>query len=142
MDEHILVPFDGSPLSERALKWALDADEDADVTALYVIDPVVALYESEIKGLPAAERWAERMDERAADCCADAEAIAATVDREIRTTVIVGRPAREILQFVVAHDVDHVVMGSHGRRGVSRFILGSVAESVLRRSPVPVTVVR
>jgi nucleotide-binding universal stress UspA family protein len=40
------------------------------------------------------------------------------------------------------HDVDHVVMGSNGRRGVSRLVLGSVAERVVRGAPVPVTVVR
>lgn len=42
----------------------------------------------------------------------------------------------------VLPDVDHVAVGSHGRSGVSRLLLGSVAESVMRRPPVPVTVVR
>jgi len=56
--------------------------------------------------------------------------------------VVVGRPAREITDELESGEYDHVVMGSHGRSGVSRILLGSVAETVLRRSPVPVTVVR
>lgn len=53
-----------------------------------------------------------------------------------------GRPARTIVEYVEDHDVDHVVVGSHGRSGLSRTLLGSVAERVVRRSSVPVTVVR
>ncbi|MFW6265865.1 MAG: universal stress protein, partial [Halanaeroarchaeum sp.] len=44
--------------------------------------------------------------------------------------------------YVEETDVDHVVIGSHGRSGVGRILLGSVAERVVRRSPTPVTVVR
>ena len=93
-------------------------------------------------GLPAAEAWTERMDEAAAEICADAEARAAEHDCDVSTAVETGSPAREILAFVADHDVDHVVMGSHGRSGVSRLVLGSVAEQVMRQSPVPVTIVR
>ncbi len=60
----------------------------------------------------------------------------------IETEVETGKPARKIFEFVSENDVDQIVMGSHGRSGVSRLLLGSVAESVIRRSPVPVIVVR
>jgi nucleotide-binding universal stress UspA family protein len=56
--------------------------------------------------------------------------------------VVVGRPAREIVDYADENDIDHVVMGSHGRSGVSRIVLGSVAENVVRKSSVPVTVAR
>ncbi len=55
-------------------------------------------------------------------------------DTTVRTVHEVGHPARTV--------VNHVVVGSHGREGVSRLLLGSVAEKIVRRSPVPVTVVR
>jgi nucleotide-binding universal stress UspA family protein len=47
-----------------------------------------------------------------------------------------------IVTYADENDVDHVVLGSHGRKGLTRVLLGSVAEAVVRRSPVPVTVVR
>ena len=52
-----------------------------------------------------------------------------------------GKPTRVIVDYAEDEFIDHVVMGSHGRQGVSR-LLGSVAKTVVRRSPVPVTVTR
>jgi len=46
------------------------------------------------------------------------------------------------VEYAEESDVDHIVIGSHGRSGVSRILLGSVAESVVRRADMPVTVVR
>jgi nucleotide-binding universal stress UspA family protein len=46
------------------------------------------------------------------------------------------------VDYAAEHDIDHIVVGSHGRTGASRILLGSVAETVARRSPVPVTIVR
>ncbi|MFC6988838.1 universal stress protein [Haloplanus sp. GCM10025708] len=63
-------------------------------------------------------------------------------DCELRTELVVGKPEREIVDYVDQEDVDHVVMGSHGRSGLDRLLLGSVAETVVRRVRVPVTVVR
>jgi nucleotide-binding universal stress UspA family protein len=53
-----------------------------------------------------------------------------------------GDPANEIVAYAEETDVDHIVVGSHGRSGLSRVLLGSTAEKVVRRSPVPVTVVK
>lgn len=142
MGERTLVPFDGSPLSQRALERAVVMHPDAEITVLHVIDPVTVVYEAEMKGLPDSETWHDRMSERARDLCADAETRAAEHDREVNTAIETGSPARKILEYVDEHDVEHVIMGSHGRSGVSRLVLGSVAEQVMRQSPVPVTVVR
>jgi len=54
----------------------------------------------------------------------------------------VGRPTKVIVEYADDHDIDQIVMGSHGRSGMSRILLGSVAEIVVRRASVPVTVVR
>jgi nucleotide-binding universal stress UspA family protein len=142
MGERILVPFDGSPLSEKALERAVTRHPDAEITVLNVIDPVQAVYEAELKGLPSARNWVDRVADRADDLCAAAAERAAAHGCEVTTAVETGRPARAILDYADEHGIDHVVMGSHGRSGVSRLVLGSVAEQVVRQSPVPVTVVR
>lgn len=140
--ERILVPVDGSPLSSRAVERVARNHPDADVIVLHVIDPVGALYEAEAGGVRAAEHWYDRARASAEQICADAAAVAADHDCAVTTVVETGHPARTILDAVDERDVDHVVMGSHGRRGVSRLVLGSVAERVVRQCPVPVTIVR
>ncbi|WP_412781655.1 universal stress protein, partial [Aeromonas diversa] len=62
--------------------------------------------------------------------------------RAVRTVIEHGDPSRMIISYTETHDVDRIVLGSHGRSGLSRVLLGSVAETVARRSPVPVTIVR
>ena len=75
-----------------------------------------------------------------------AGSLAATAVVGVAVTVVTamrrGSPVDEILSYVEGEGMDVVVMGTHGRSGVSRFLLGSVAERVIRRSPVPVHVVR
>ncbi|MFC7175724.1 universal stress protein [Halosegnis marinus] len=61
---------------------------------------------------------------------------------EIHSHVETGPPARTVVRFAEEHGADYVVMGSHGRSGASRILLGSVAEGVVRRAPCPVLVVR
>ncbi|MFC6976692.1 universal stress protein [Halomicroarcula sp. GCM10025709] len=82
------------------------------------------------------------MRERAEEICADATAEAADHGCEITTAIEIGRPARSILDYADEHDIEHILMGSHGREGVSRLVLGSVAERVVRGAPIPVTIVR
>lgn len=142
MGEHILVPYDGSPLSQRAFERALKKYSDDHITVLYVIDPRLAVYEAEAKGLPAASTWYDRMTERADELCAEATEVAGESDCTITTATENGLPARSIIKYADEHDIDHIIMGSHGRDGLSRLILGSVAERVMRRAPMPVTIVR
>ncbi|WP_255196876.1 universal stress protein [Halorarius litoreus] len=142
MAERILVPYDGSALSARALERVATKHPDDEVHALYVIDPVGGVYEGEAHGLVDGEQWYENAKSVAESALADANALAADHGIELTTAHEVGNPHRVILDYVDEHDVDHVVMGSHGRSGVSRLLLGSTAERVMRQSPVPVTVVR
>ena len=142
MGERLLVPFDGSPLSRRALERAITKHAEDRITVLFVVDPLLAVYEAETEGLPAARTWHDRMAEEADAVCAEARGLAAEHDCDIETATEFGRPARTILEYADEHAVDHVVMGSHGREGVSRLVLGSVAERVMRQAPVPVTIVR
>jgi nucleotide-binding universal stress UspA family protein len=139
--ESILVPFDGSAPSRRALEHALTTYPDATITALYV------LYPSE-KAKPAGsgeaaeiENWVEQRDDQAASVLDTAEEVAVDVDGSIETASIDGKPASAIVEYIDDENIGHVVMGSTGRDGLTRLLLGSVAETVVRRSPVSVTVV-
>lgn len=60
----------------------------------------------------------------------------------LTTAIETGPPDRVIVDYVDKHNIDQIVIGSHGRSGISRVLLGSVAEKVVRRSSVPVTIVR
>ncbi|PSQ42614.1 universal stress protein UspA [Halobacteriales archaeon SW_7_68_16] len=138
----VLIGYDDSPQADAALAFAVERFGGENLVALTVIDPVEAGYASGI-GLPStSEQWYDEARETARDELAAARDRAAEAGVELDTAVEVGRPARTIVTYAEEHDVDHVVLGSHGRSGVSRILLGSVAESVLRRSPVRVTVIR
>ena len=123
----VLVPLDGSPLAMRALDHVLDEWPNAETTALHVIDPIDAVYESEVRGPGGGEAWYEAQKEAAEALLDRARGRAADAGVDLRTETVVGSPAREIVRYVGDHDIDHVVMGSHGREGLSRLVLGSVA---------------
>ncbi|MFB6207253.1 MAG: universal stress protein [Haloglomus sp.] len=141
--KHVLVPLDGSEQSDAALQYVLDELEGARVTLLHVINPAQAGYGAQA-GIPtSAEEWLEEAEAEAEELFAAAREQAEGYDIDIETATEVGNPARIIVESTEERDdIDHVVMGSHGRSGLSRVLLGSVAETVVRRSTVPVTVVR
>jgi nucleotide-binding universal stress UspA family protein len=56
--------------------------------------------------------------------------------------IVEGSPFEEILDYVTEYSIDMVIMGTHGRTGLDRIVMGSVAERVVRRSPVPVLTIR
>jgi len=137
----VLVPYDGSEFSERALDHATGRFQDPEVVLLYVLDFVSAGYEAPPdSALPG--YWADWYDEAEASGEEMLEAASDEHDAVEETELVLGRPSRAILEYAEESDVDAVVMGSHGRDGIGRVLLGSVAETVVRRSPVPVTVVR
>lgn len=142
MPSHVLVPLDGSPLADAALVNALDTF-DCRTTVLNVVTP---LDESMSEGgvLDPNETRRARARERADAVIDDAKRRAAKADRSVETVVKTGDPAETILAYVEDHDVDHVVMGSHGgeRNELARRLLGTVATAVVSEAPVSVTVVR
>ncbi len=142
MITHILVPVDGSEQARVALEHALAEHPDATVTGLSVINPLETARTTEMGALSYAEEWYERAEARAESVLDNARETAAEYDIPFETAIEIGRPSREIVRYAEEGEFDAVVIGSHGRTGVSRILLGSVAEAVVRRSPVPVTVVR
>ena len=135
MYERILVPTDGSPAAEAAIAEAiaLARAHDAEVHVLHVID--TWHYDTSIESAvePLEEEGKRYVDRLAA----------AVRDAGVHGTVAVerGRPARHVLDYVDEHDVDLVVMGTKGRGGLPRRVLGSVTNYVVTHADVPVHVV-
>lgn len=139
MASNLLVPIDGSSQSEAALTFAVEEWPDAEVTLLHVVNPIEAGY-SATGGVPTGgEEWYAAAESEAEEVLA---AAATGHDREFETRIEVGSPSTTVVETIEDGPYDHVVLGSHGRTGISRILLGSVAEAVVRNSPIPVTVAR
>ena len=142
MARRLLVPMDGSDQAREALDHALAVHPDAALTVLHVIDPIEASYNPGATVPGYSEEWYASAKQRAEELFDAVESVTANHDGDLETVLEVGRPAHVIVTYADEHDIDQIVMGCHGRSGVARVLLGSVAEDVVRRSPVPVTVVR
>jgi nucleotide-binding universal stress UspA family protein len=143
---HILVPLDGSPLAAAALDEAaaIAAIEGARVTLVHVISPLyaagppyaatVASYDAEAYRLERerAERYLHRV----------AAELAGRVGTVRSLLITHPHPATAIREIAHDEDVDLIVIASHGRGGVARWALGSVADKLIRSGAVPVLVVR
>jgi len=143
MSKRILVPVDGSDHAEAALSFVVENFPDATVVLLHVINPAEAGYNPEASVPSFSEDWYEQKRTNAETLFDTLETVAdeagvADVDRALK----VGRPIQAIVDYADYRDIDQIVMGSHGRSGMSRILLGSVAETVVRRATVPVTVIR
>ncbi len=136
MTRKVLVATDGSSYAEKALRFALDEFPDAETTVVHVVDS--GQFSDEIPLDPTSD---ERMS-HVSNMLADAEEFAEERGSEVETVCRIGEPSKEIVAHVKEEGFDHVVVGSRGKTGVRRMLLGSVAEGVVRNSPVPVTVVR
>lgn len=141
MAPRILVAFDESPQASAALRHALSTFPDSDVHVLHVTDPREWSSMNESGGFYS-EEMHEQAQESANALLEQAESIAEEYETDVTTATQDGRAAGAIVRYAEDHDVDHVILGSHGRRGLSRFLLGSVAEQVARRSPGSVTIIR
>lgn len=136
MYRRILLPTDGSEGSQRAIEHAVAlADEvGATIHAVYVLN---ATEFDELDGNALDER--KRTGESALDAVGRAAGRAGVdVETELRR----GTPHEEILAAVDESTADAIVMGTHGRTGIDRLLVGSVTERVIRESPIPVTTVR
>ncbi|GGN93280.1 MULTISPECIES: universal stress protein [Haloarcula] len=143
MGKRILVPVDGSDQAKAASEFVVDNYPDATVVLLHVINPAEAGYSAQASVPSFSEEWYQQKKAAAESLFDDLEAAAHDAGVETVERVLeVGRPTQTIVDYADDHDIDQIVMGSHGRSGVSRILLGSVAETVVRRATVPVTVIR
>lgn len=138
--ENILVPVDFGEPSEHALKVAADLAKQngAELTLLHVFD-VPASYAG--MGLSPVDLLQPMWDAGRKQLEKTLENVRGSAPN---ATVLItrGTPWREILTAIEQKRPDLVVMGTHGRRGVPRAVLGSVAEKIVRLSPCPVLTVR
>lgn len=143
MTSNVLVPMDRSPAARAALEFALEEFADDEITIIHITNPVEGSYfASEEDFYTHFERFEQESERRAEAIFEDAQDVADGYGVTLRTDTHIGQPARAIVEYVEENDIDHVVIGSHGRSGVARLVLGSVAENVVRRAPVPVTVIK
>lgn len=141
MVDHVLVPFDASPAARTALEYAIEQFPDASMTVLYVINPVAEY--SRHRAFPGyADEDSFSNEREKGEYLLNTAVENVPEDRPMSTELVAGEPARAIVDYADEQPVDQIVIGSHGRSGVSRFLLGSTAETVVRRAGVPVTVVR
>ncbi|ELZ01559.1 UspA domain-containing protein [Natrialba chahannaoensis JCM 10990] len=135
---HLLVALDESEPGWAALEYALSEHPDDELTVVHVVNLSESGY-GEVGHLGTGTMLEQRRERAAA---LFERARERSGGHSFDTELIEGRPARAIVDYAREHPVDRIVIGSHGRTGVSRALLGSVAERVVRRAPVPVTIVR
>lgn len=147
MYEKILVPTDGSETAEKAVEHALDLAEQygAEVHALYVLDTNAMSLSLGGEQLDRIEQGnygeMDEVRERADSATGFVADRAAEQGIEVVEHVSAGRPHSMIANYADKNGIDLVVMGSHGRSGVKRALLGSVTERTLRSTSVPILVV-
>ncbi|WP_338730075.1 universal stress protein [Haladaptatus sp. DJG-WS-42] len=147
MYENILIPTDGSDTANVAVSHAVDlaATYGAQLHALYVVDIDAVNFGL---GTEQVDRITQgnfgemtELQEKADKATGAVAAAAADHDVSVHEEVRVGAPHDVIAGYAEANDIDLVAMGSHGRSGVKRALLGSVTERVLRTTHRPVLVV-
>jgi nucleotide-binding universal stress UspA family protein len=134
----LLVPLDGSGLAEQALTKAVDVAQGTEPTFLLVraaeastwpgVDPT----EEQIRVVHEAEEYLNAVQAR----------LATKGIRKVETSVWYGPPASAIVEAARVANADLIVMTTHGRSGLGRLILGSVAEAVLRGTSTPIMLLR
>jgi len=144
MFKHILVPLDFSPPSDAALDYArgVALEFGASLHVLHVAeDPYRAFYSAEVF-VPEIEGLRDEILEDA--MVRLKERLRGSDLAELRATAhaVISTPAAGIVDYATGHDVDLIVMGTHGRGGMSHLLMGSVAERVVRTASCPVLTVR
>ncbi|MBC5783486.1 universal stress protein [Ramlibacter sp. USB13] len=143
MYKRILVPVDGSETSNKALVAGLQMARESGgrVRLVHVLDPMAFIstgYGPVVDLLEVGKRGAAQV---LADALEMAKAAGVPADTKLMDSPG-ARLGEDIADEARSWEADLVVVGTHGRRGVSRALLGSGAEQVLRLSPVPVLAVR
>ena len=137
----ILCPIDHSDCSKEALKYAVSfaMKDEAKLYLLHIIDirsfndSLVAMSQQ----IPDKETL-EQLRMKLLDCIPED----IRDDMDVEATVIQGIPFAEIISTAKEKEIDMIVIGSHGRTGISHMMLGSVSEKVVRKAPCPVLTVR
>ena len=145
MYKKILVPLDGSVLAEKALPHAtaLAKGTGAQVTLVTVVQLTLGVAGAKLEAMP------EYAAERRAALTGEAVIYLQKVQQDLADQGVVAKPvalegdvASEIINYAEKNDFDLIAMATHGRSGIKRFVMGSVAEKVMRSAVKPVLLIR
>ncbi|WP_425616685.1 universal stress protein [Anatilimnocola sp. NA78] len=138
MKTKILIPVDFSPGTTQAVELAtsLARDRDGELVLLHVEEPSLSYtgggeFYCGLEG-PRREQLRALLD----------KILVTDPEMTVQRHLTVGMPAPAIVEFALKHDVDYIVMPTHGRTGLHRLLMGSVAEEVVRKAPCPVLTVK
>jgi nucleotide-binding universal stress UspA family protein len=136
----ILCPMDFSDASKNAYRYACEFAKSmrSKVILLNVIEPRPIAADMSLNYIPLEEDLAAAAREDFIPLVSEAEAKGVDVSAD----VMIGIPAEVILQQIADLDVSMLIMGSHGKTGLSRLLMGSVAEAVVRKAAIPVLIVK
>jgi len=138
MYDRILLPTDGSDASDRAVEQAvgLAREMGAELHVLFVVEDIP--YAPEMMD----DTVEEELQGIGEEAIAAIEARADEAGVDVVSAIRKGAPHSAILEYADGEGVDAIVMGTHGRSGLDRYLLGSVTERVVRTADVPVLTVR
>lgn len=142
MFDRILIPTDGSAQAKPAVEMALGLarTHGATLHVLFIVDQPTTV-SGMGEGFSGLDDLLDALEERGHR--ATKAIVEQARERDIETTAAVrrGNPHDDILSYAEDNDIDVIVMGTHGRTGVKRALLGSVTENVVRHSEIPVLTV-
>jgi len=139
--KNIFIATDGSKQNQKAVMHSIELAKmsGAKLYAGYVVDTAA------FASIPMDAGWEmmyELLENEANGATESVEELAKKEGVNVETVVLEGHPSHEIIEFADNNNIDLIVMGTLGKSGFDRFLLGSVAEKVTRNSKVPVLVVR
>ncbi|HLB72254.1 MAG: universal stress protein [Candidatus Methanoperedens sp.] len=137
----ILIATDGSEYTKKAIDYGVDLAKSlgAKLYAAYIVDTAA------FASIPMDAAWESMyglLRQEGDEATKYVEEKATSEGLEIERVTIEGHPAEEIIKYADKNSIDLIVMGTLGKSGLDRFLLGSVAEKVVRTSKIPVLVVR
>jgi len=138
--QNIVIATDGSENSLKAISYGIKLAKlsGATIYALHVVD-TYSLSQSWTAGR---ETMYENLKEDGQKATLKVKEYAEATGVEVKEVLLEGHPSKEIIDFAEKNNIDMIVMGTLGKTGLDRFLMGSVAEKVVRNSKVPVLVVR
>ena len=148
MFKKIMVPLDGSELAECVIPYVenfIDQGQVESIVFVRVIKPIItaASFDESMSYIP--EDWSKLELEKKSFAESYLEKIVSRLKQDrvkFKTEVLVGRIANSLLEYIKANDFDLILIATHGRSGLSRWVRGSVADKILSASHIPVLMVR
>jgi len=142
--KRILLPTDFSEYSQAACAYACGLVEkfDSELHVLHVLQDLIAMVPEPGLAFPPPGDYMQELKESAETALAKIPDPEWSAGRSIVRVTRTGPPFLEIIQYAREHEIDLIVLGTHGRSGLAHVLLGSVAEKIVRKSPCPVLTIR